>query len=114
MQNGYRAWSRQPLPTMGDSNGGSVVANITSGTFLSLCEKKRLCCLKATKKWLLIKIKCTIECSYHTIYKGILQLTLPGLDTDSSWQDTTHFSTGLVELPWSIVNEQFILLSGER
>ena len=40
MQNGYRAWSRQPLPTMGDSNGGSVVANITSGTFLSLCAKK--------------------------------------------------------------------------
>lgn len=71
MQNGYRAWSRQPLPTMGDSTGGSVVANITSGTFLSLCEKKRLCCLKATKKWLLIKIKCIIECSYHTIQGNI-------------------------------------------
>ena len=70
MQNGYRAWSRQPLPTMGDSTGGSVVANITSGTFLSLCEKKRLCCLIATKKWLL-KIKCTIECSYHTIQGNI-------------------------------------------
>ena len=68
MQNGYRAWSRQPLPTMGDSTGGSVVANITSGTFLSLCEKKRLCCLKATKKWLLIKNKVYhwVFLSYHT------------------------------------------------
>lgn len=34
-------------------------------------KKKRLCCLKATKKWLLIKIKCTIECSYHTIQGNI-------------------------------------------
>ena len=34
-------------------------------------KKKRLRCLKATKKWLLIKIKCTIECSYHTIQGNI-------------------------------------------
>ena len=33
-------------------------------------KKKRLCCLIATKKWLL-KIKCTIECSYHTIQGNI-------------------------------------------
>ena len=98
MQNGYRAWSRQPLPTMGDSTGGSVVANITSGTFLSLCEKKRLCCLIATKKWLL-KIKCTIECSYHTI-QGNITTNTARIGYTSSWQETTNFSTGLVELPW--------------
>ena len=50
MQNGYRAWSRQPLPTMGDSTGGSVVANITSGTFLSLCEKKKITLFNSYKK----------------------------------------------------------------
>lgn len=38
-----------------------------------VCVKKKdyVVSLKATKKWLLIKIKCTIECSYHTIQGNI-------------------------------------------